>query len=253
MPSTDLTLTPRYALCTLLQSHRIPFTLFLEDALHYYGVPTIVSDLFLLCPRPDLLPSVLSSSGWKEHPLPERLISKGFNEDLVCGYYQTSDDSESGLGAVFLDPVAWNFRPEAEVGMDGYEVIPPLPDLLDSLISTYLSAAENASWSMWTNYLSCLIGYVYRYVPEVREAGFAGMLREENRQYHADELSGMSMRSIMAWRWEREVRERIRRGDWVMKDCSVDREDGRFFPGKVEKGLLEMMGKVAGTGEGEEV
>ncbi|KAI5817422.1 hypothetical protein BZA77DRAFT_309505 [Pyronema omphalodes] len=271
MPFADLSLTPRYSICTLLQSHQIPFTLFLEDALHYYGVPTIVSDLFLLCPQPELLPEILSTAGWKASPVPGRIADRGFSGNLITACYEKSHNIEDRAGdrkedgnekaerkgavegdenenatpsLIILNPVTWSYPQPSQ-----YEPIPSLPSLLDSLISTWLNASEDQYWGVWTNYLSCLIGYIYRYIPEVKEEGFVEGLSVENRQYHWDELAGMGMRSIRAWKWQREVREGIRRGDWEMKECSVERGDKRFFQAEVERGLLDLMPKVKGVEE----
>lgn len=56
---------PRFSACSILYSAGIPASIWLEDALAYHDVPTLVFELFLLVPDVDAAARVLMSAGYQ--------------------------------------------------------------------------------------------------------------------------------------------------------------------------------------------
>lgn len=89
-----------------------------------------------------------------------------------------------------------------------------------------------------------LIGYLYDYVPALKEKSFAEQLKYENRQYHYDCLSGMSTGTLPFIRHERKIRDALREGTFQLCDCSADQEDESLFNNKVQARILASMPKA---------
>ncbi|KAI1082145.1 hypothetical protein F5B20DRAFT_23838 [Whalleya microplaca] len=59
---------PRLAPCRILLQHSIPTSLWFEDAIGRYGVPTVVFDLHLLVPDIEQASAILRQQGWSPQP-----------------------------------------------------------------------------------------------------------------------------------------------------------------------------------------
>ncbi len=55
---------PRHQPCYVLHDHGIPCVVWFEDAIAYYGVPTVVFDLYVLVSDIEIAAQVLIQDGW---------------------------------------------------------------------------------------------------------------------------------------------------------------------------------------------
>jgi len=120
-------------------------------------------------------------------------------------------------------------------------VYPSLPTLVDSLIKSFLEAKpeENGFWHR----LAVYIGYLYTYVPALKDPSFANLLKYEHRQYHFDMLAGMKGWTLAFHKHEGLIREALRQGKYEVTECSASRDNEDLFPGAREARILASMPK----------
>lgn len=257
----------RHYPCYLLQESKIPCVVWFEDALARYGVPTVVFDLYILVQDIDAAAQVLLRSGWMLSPNTKtkmingvlntrhrRFVPPRVNDepDAPAPKLQTAPREQSPpllpsqkpprqtTTTILLPAADWNYTfpdnlPNITSATTFY---PSLPDLLDALIDNYLDADPDKD-RLWTH-LGCQVGYLYLYVPAVKERSFASQLKYEHRQFHLDKLSGMSTGAPFT-RHQRTIREKLRQGTWELKTCSTERSDETLFNGPVQARLLAAM------------
>ncbi|KAL3421234.1 hypothetical protein PVAG01_07679 [Phlyctema vagabunda] len=243
----------RFYPCYLLQDNEIPFAVWFEDALGYYGVSTVVFDLYLLVDDIEVAAQALVRNGWSIVPYDASKINVGFDSkahrrllpppdpdaaDKARVAAQTwplgprpppppSNRPSPPTTTILLPATDWNYK-LPEVTKDATAVasfIPPLPDLLDALIDSFLDCEP----SMFFSHLSCQVGYLYGYVTELRQASFAENLKYEHRQFHLDWLSGMSVGTVPFAQHERKIRDALREGKNEIQPCSAPRTDRKLF------------------------
>lgn len=56
----------------------------------------------------------------------------------------------------------------------------------------------------------------------------------EHRRYHFDVIAGVSVGTEPYRAHQRKVRDSIRKGEYELRDCSVEKDNERFFTGRVE-------------------
>ncbi|KAE8150968.1 hypothetical protein BDV25DRAFT_153471 [Aspergillus avenaceus] len=213
----------RYRPCRVLDDNQIPYVVWFEDALHHYGVPTVVFDLYILVPSIEIAADCLVKAGWAlqsghtigmaEVQIPQqRLVLPG----------------ETEMQTVLLSVSDWKFslddsrrRVSLSKGVD--VVIPPLPSLLDALIETWLDGPSDDPTLLL--HLACQVNYLYDYVPVLKERSFADQMRYEHRQLHYDVLAGMDASTLPFRNHERGVREALLQGRYELQECSASRED----------------------------
>jgi hypothetical protein len=54
----------RYKPCVIFNDNELPYVIWFEDALHYYGVLTVVFDLYILVTDIDIAADCLIKAGW---------------------------------------------------------------------------------------------------------------------------------------------------------------------------------------------
>jgi hypothetical protein len=247
----------RYSACRVLKENGMSCFIWNEDALAYYGVKTIVFSLYLVVSNVHKARQVLIKEGWLEPPP----FFKGPYIDIEeeTSYLLAPESAESFPGkpalesgncshVVALQSAAdWNIN-LPDVSSHSYcypqhfdccSFIPTLSVLLDSLIDKWLDCPENLS--AFHSHLSVLLAYLYRYVPIMKLTAFAESLKKEHRQYHFDVLSGINTGTIIFRAHSRMIRDSIRKGEYTLCDCSVDKDDERFFTGKAEARLLSLL------------
>ncbi|KAM5542116.1 hypothetical protein V8D89_004199 [Ganoderma adspersum] len=93
---------------------------------------------------------------------------------------------------------------------DGY---PSLPQLFNALAQRSL----DTECDPFRRYLNIQLAYLYMDCPELASPGFLSTLPVDIRQYHLDRLSDtLRMQAPKTIEHERDVRERARKGDWVL-------------------------------------
>ncbi|CZT12922.1 uncharacterized protein RAG0_16570 [Rhynchosporium agropyri] len=249
-------LSARFQACSLLLEAGIPCVVWCEDAVAHYGVPTVVFDLYVLVPDIEEAAKALIQEGWS---LGDCTQSKFGNARLVSAHRSLIPPIDSNPTAkpdlstpiTGLPPLPSKRRPapvktillpaaEWKFTLPRYEgsptsVFPPLPKLLDGLVDKLLD--DPLTDSMFWIHLVVLIGYLYDYVPVLREIAFAEKLTFDHRQFHFDWLSGMTI-GLPFTRHERLIRDALRKGTYQLRECSADRDDETLFAGNIEVRIM---------------
>jgi hypothetical protein len=243
----------RFQPCYLLRDSNIPCVIWGEDAVGYYGVPTVVFSFYILVPDIDQAAEVLTQRGWH---LEDRAQTQFGNFPLRSAHRRLTPPIDvtqnepawlPGLGpppppskkppgpttTILLPASEWNFTFPSTI----QNFFPPLPELLDALIDKLLDCPLTDE--IWRQ-LSVLIAYLYGYVPALKGKSFAEHLKYEHRQYHYDSLSGMATGTLPFIRHERETRDALREGGFQLCDCSADQEDESLFTAKTQARLMAM-------------
>ncbi|KAK2617039.1 hypothetical protein QQS21_000133 [Conoideocrella luteorostrata] len=221
-----MTIPPRYAPCFVLQKAQVLCVIWFEDALWHHGVPTCVFDLYLLVRDIDLAAEVLLNKGWKDAPPPtkftfnfldphpeiarRRLDAPGANEINPPGEVSPEPATTVLLKAADFKFPAEKFAP-TPASLEGY--FPPLPVLTDALIDSLLDAPHDCRLQ---SYMALQLSYLYGYVCELKEQSFSKVIKYENRQFHHDALSGVSVGTLPIITIERQVRDELR------KECRME-------------------------------
>lgn len=234
----------------------MPCVVWFEDALVYYGVGTVVFDLYILVPDVETASQVLVQDGWKLIPqekgkignatldLPQRRLTPPSQDNLEANLPKSNsctsdlpplppppDMSPPGPTITVLLPAAdWNFS-LAEVGANNFNTMvntffPPLAGLLDALIDSLLDCPSDNG--MLHIHLAVQISALYRWSPVLQEKAFAEQLMYGNRQYHLDVLSGMYHGTIPFISHQRNIREELRQRKHKLQECSASKDKALF-------------------------
>ncbi|WEW61974.1 hypothetical protein PRK78_007474 [Emydomyces testavorans] len=235
----------RYSACRLLKESDISCYLWAEDALRFYGVPTVVFDINIVVRDVREAADALMRKGW--HPPPPGFETRA-NHIREETFYLVEPqctavgpfDSVVALTAasdwdVELPDVATQKRRLLK-GTTRWPFIPELHQLLDSFIHKWLDIP--AVHYFPRGHIGCFLAYLYGYVPVLKLKEFADYLKVEHRQYHFDVTAGVNYTTAPFRLHSRKVRDSIRRGEHHFSDCSVSRNDDRFFTARVEAQLL---------------
>lgn len=244
----------RFQPCYILRDSNIPCVIWCEDAVAYYGVPTVVFSFYILVPDIDKAAKALIHRGWH---LEDSLQTKFGNTPLRSAHrrltppidlIQNRPTWSPGMGpppppskirpgpttTILLPALEWNFTFPSII----HGFFPPLPELLDALIDKLLD--DPLTDTIW-NQLAVLIAYLYGNVLALKDKSFAEHLKYEHRQYHYDSLSGMSTGTLPFIRHEREIRDALREGRFQLCDCSADQEDESLFTAKTQARIMASM------------
>lgn len=206
----------RYEACSLLQKHGINCAIWFEDAIAYYGVPTVVFDLYLLVPNiQDAAELLQEGHGWQTAPRQDNDIYSFLEGSpaltVTLNYLRLIPpdwDEKNEQRTVLMPADIWNFTafpPTPD------QFFPPLPALVDSLIAGWLDAVQ-AIGNELQDHVSLQLAYIYEYVAQVKETSFAEQLRLEHRQFHLDCVSGGAIGTQPFLIQQREIRDRVLKG-----------------------------------------
>jgi hypothetical protein len=172
----------RYRAPQLLLDKGIPCVIWAEDALAHHGVNTECFDLFLLVHNQMQAAECLAASGfirvgsdgsYKHIPPLDEGVPR-FVDPEYRQYYSFRDGNTESSVAV-LSAKDWGYAlPTDTVGLDAF---PPLNALFDSLAHTWLGAPT----AVVALHFLVHIGYLFEYVPAVRDPAFPQTLRPEHR------------------------------------------------------------------------
>jgi hypothetical protein len=235
----------RYAACRLLKESGIPCYVWAEDALAYYGVPTVVFDIHIVVDEVRKATDALAERGW--HPPPPGFEAR-YSDVKEATYYLVEPQCKS-VGpfdsvVALTSASAWDIKlPDITTQKNWHlrktvrwPFIPPLHQLLDSLIERWLDTSDTQN--LFLGRISCFLGYLYGNVPVLKRKDFADCLKPEHRQYHFDVVAGVSYTRERFRIHSRRVRDSIVRGEFEFCECSVSRDDERYFTAGVEARLL---------------
>lgn len=256
----------RLSPCHILRAQNIPCVVWFEDALRYYGVPTVGFDLYILVPDIETAAQVLTNDGWNLVPqkkgkigfadveYPQRRLTPPSQylrkSELLAIHSETPqlppppDPSPPGPDTTVLLPAAdWNF---SFAGVDANNtkdlvdtIYPPLADLVDALIDSLLDCPSDNDFLC--SHLGDQIAYLYGHSPLLKEKSFAEQLMYQHRQYHLDVLSGMGHATMPFISHQRKIREGLRDGTHKLQECSADRSNESLFNREVQARLLASM------------
>ncbi|KAI9761280.1 MAG: hypothetical protein M1840_001983 [Geoglossum simile] len=179
----------RYRAPQLLLDKGIPCVIWAEDALAHYGVPAVSFDLFLLVHDPTQAAKCLTGGGF---------IRMGSNEryklipPLYEGVLRFVDPANRELALpsnmesciALLSAQDWGYiLPSDTVGLNSF---PPLNKLFDSLAHTWLDAPT----SYTALHFFVHVGYLFEYVPAIRDPAFRQTLRPEHRPFYDSNVAG---------------------------------------------------------------
>ncbi|KAI0473420.1 hypothetical protein GGR56DRAFT_530803 [Xylariaceae sp. FL0804] len=221
--------SPRLAPCELLQQKSIPSTVWFEDALAYYGVPTVVFDLHLLVPDITQAAEVLRQEGWlPETPgifsflhgsCPLRFCLLARPRADASDRRPRSPHSNRRVDLVLLPAADWAVSMQTLVEASANGFVPPLHTLADSLIAAALDSPDDSELQ---RHLFLMLAWLYAHVEAVKAAVFVDELDPVHRQFHLDCVSGeMKLWSIAFIKHERRVRDEVRKGHYELRHCSA--------------------------------
>ena len=248
----------RYSACRVLKESRIPCYVWSEDALSYYGVPTAVFDVCIIVDDVKKAAEVLIEGGW--YPPPPEFKAR-YTDIKEATYYLVPPQRSYGRSdcptadplhsiTAIMAALDWNIR-LPDIALDTYHLpqrddrwsfIPPLHVLLDSLIGRWLDAPDEP-WG-FQMHLAVFLGYLYSHVSILSLSEFSHHLRIEHRQYHFDVIAGVSYGTEIFRKHQRKVRDSIQKGEYELRNCSIDYDDERFFTKGVEARLLASLPPV---------
>ncbi|KAK7913996.1 hypothetical protein PG985_011699 [Apiospora marii] len=211
----------RYEAYEALQRRNIPCVLWLEDALGYYGMNTVLFRLHILVSSIDTAADALQLEGWTlRQPRPDDLRS--FLSDLPTSSYRRflpPDWVENPVEPwpplppgqevprqpelVLLSADFWH------VSLDGHEsMYPPLETLADSLITAMLDSPDGTMLQVRLGVYICAL---YSQMQALKDPGFAEKLSPANRHFHNDGVNGMLVTTIPGINRQREFRDKPRK------------------------------------------
>lgn len=216
----------RYNACRILYKAGVPSLIWGEDALTGYGIPTCVSDLFLLVHDPEEAAARLTDSGFRRtmpnprfRDIPEMSDQVPRLDQLPIVNSSKSSggttelpeaDDTSAPGVILLPATEWRYNlPQTIAGIE--DLLPPLATLLDRLLKVWMDIPE--SDSQLREHIATQIGYFYLYTKEVRNPGFEKQLWIENCQVHFDLLGSdthVDLTTRRCQQYHRAIRDRIR-------------------------------------------
>ncbi|OJJ41820.1 hypothetical protein ASPWEDRAFT_99066 [Aspergillus wentii DTO 134E9] len=232
----------RHLPCQVFSDNNIPYVVWFEDALHYHGVPTVVFDLFILVPDIDIdvAADCLVKSGWiVDTERPHRI-----GNAIVDLPQRPVISPDRHTRTVLLPAADWKFHLSTDTVLEKVPLedsaktvpYPPLAALLDSLIESWLDCPAEDSGLLI--HLACQYGYLYQYVPAVKERSFAEKMRYEHRQFHNDVLSEMKAGTLPFRKHERAIRDALVRGEYEITECSAPKDNADLFDVGKEERLL---------------
>lgn len=210
-----------------LRSKGIPCVVWLEDAAQRYGAPTGLFDLYIVVPDLHTAARVLEAGGWEGVQQDVgRIMNSMVRSPQLRLHPSKAEPVHSGLEpvVVLLPADVWSSdfaKHEERYSLpDDYSFYPSLSAVVDGFIDVLLGGPDELRRPVSVN-----LGYLYHYVPDLKERSFAGQLRRDNRQFHHDLSSGMRLGTIPFYTHEREIREEIRSGAREISERSASETD----------------------------
>ncbi|KAL2783467.1 hypothetical protein BJX66DRAFT_349382 [Aspergillus keveii] len=223
----------RYKSCIVFEKTKISYVIWFEDALRHYGVPTALFDLYILLLDLGTAANALVHAGWAmDTQSPHRIA------DAVVEIPQRpliSPDKRTKtvllLASDWRFPLASNPPLECVPIMDQLSsselAYPQLPALLDALIESWLAGPSDDDKLLLC--LSCYVNYIYDHVPGVKVGSFAGKVKYEHRQLHADIIAGMESSTLPFRNYQRGIREGLLQSRYELQECSASRDNKVLF------------------------
>lgn len=232
----------RWAPCGILRTNRIPYIHWYEDALRCYGSKTIVFFLYLLVDSVVDAETCLRTAGWTSATVPEntpQYYDPAIDEQTVLCY---GNDPE--LLVILLSAHTWpGVSPSGSESADDCTPYPTLAQLYNALAQRSL----DTDCDDFRRYLNIQLAYLYMHCAELASPDFVLTLPPDIRQYHLDRASDtLRMQAPQTIQHEREIRERARKGDWVLMYQGSSEVGGLKIDREYEAQLLAKLSRTAG-------
>ncbi|PIL30716.1 hypothetical protein GSI_06884 [Ganoderma sinense ZZ0214-1] len=235
----------RWAPCDVLRANHISYIHWYEDALRHYGSKTIVFFLYLIVDSVNDAETCLRSAGWTPATLPKyspQYYDPAIDEQTVLVF---GDDPEAVVILLSADP--W-----PGVGVSSSESAgdcAPCPyPTLSKLYNALAQRSLDTDCDAFRCYLNLQLAYLYLHCAELASPDFVLTLPEDIRQYHLDWASEtLCIQAPQTIQHEREVRERARRGDWVLMYQGSAEVGGLKIDREYEAALLARVSAKAGV------
>jgi len=220
-----MTTSTRYQPCALLQKASIPCAIWFEDALAYYGVPTMVFSLYVLVADTNQAGQVLIQNDWTDVSEPPETLTHFllWHPEVRRRRLDPPASNPAAphqmVSTVLLPAADWNFSvQELTSAASLNRFYPSLPTLTDSLISKLLDAPHD---SMLQSFMATYVMYLYGHVKVLKDQSFADKIRYENRQFHRDAIAGLKVGTLPIIAHERRVRDELRSGKHELSETSA--------------------------------
>jgi hypothetical protein len=260
--------------CHILHSHNLPCVVWFEDAIGYYGVSTVVFDLYILVQDIENAAQVLLQNGWNLVLQEKGRIGNAavdYPQHRLTPPSQDSHDAELPTSCpstfnllpplpdtslprptttVLLSAADWNFSLASANNTNTLvdTIYPPLPSLVDALIDSLLDCPSDNH--VLQTHLAAEIASLYSWSPMLKEKAFAEQLVYEHRQYHLDVLSGMDHGTVQFISHQRNVREATRQRTQKLQECSAPNNKD-LFTRDLQAEILASMPKPTVDPEGD--
>ena len=181
----------RYRAPQLLLDRGIPCVIWAEDALAHYGVKTALFNLFLLVHDPTQATSCLTAGGFIRvgpnegyRHLPPLYEGVPHLIDPANREYSFIESASMESRITLLSAREWGHTlPDDTTGLSGF---PPLNALFDSFAHSWLDAPTDTV----ALHFGVHIGYLFEYVPAIRNLAFRQTLRPEHHPFYDSYIAG---------------------------------------------------------------
>ncbi|KAL4933731.1 uncharacterized protein BDV17DRAFT_298079 [Aspergillus undulatus] len=181
--STESRPIVRYEPYLILDENTIPYVIWFEDALHYYGVPTVVFNLWILVQDLNSAANCLSRAGWTIDTQPCLRIG---DAEVEISHESLLHPNSGGKFSLTSNSVLERVPLERFLETDELR---EKPSGRTFLIESWLDdPSEDPALLI---HLAVQFHYLYECDPALKERSFAQRLRYEHRQFHFDVLAGM--------------------------------------------------------------
>lgn len=211
-----------------IRAQGISCVVWAEDALAYYGVPIVSSELFVLvanvgaatrCLR-NIAYATEAAREWE--PLPELMegSSRLRQPPAESGGLEPAPTSYQAI-VVLLPAERWKYTLPPEPlstkipDLDPFP-FPPLPALLDSIIDAWLDAPA----TYFVSHIGCHLAYIYGYIDQVHAPCFLDKLHPAHRDFHLHYLTA-PIRASRRLEWRRRRDTTWSDGGWFSENTQA--------------------------------
>jgi hypothetical protein len=160
----------------------VPCVIWAEDALHHYGVPTVVFDLFCLVEDEISAAQKLEEAGFLRIPedpiysyhLPELVKDR---PRLRLSQENLTTKKADSTTIVLLRAKSWKYPPEL-LSRNASVLFPTLPSFLGGIMDAWLDAQDVG----YRAHLRTHLAYIYGHVRKVSDPSFVDSLRQSHHK-----------------------------------------------------------------------
>ncbi|KAH9920259.1 uncharacterized protein BXZ73DRAFT_52263 [Epithele typhae] len=220
----------------ILIKHNVPFCHWFERALQFHGSDTVALQYYLLVHSVSDAEAALLSAGWTHtvHPPSHvELWDPAVDGSPVVLVSPTPSDPPYDDLTILFDAGVWTgMSKELSTSPKGSDHYPSLSRFYCALVHRILDTSSES----FIRYLRMQLHYLYAaQLSLLSSPASLESIDPELRQWHVDWIKGeLNMPHPDTIAHERDIRERARRGDWVLLREGSDGRGGRKFNRELE-------------------